>query len=1148
MDVSIPSYNNDLHAGFVTRFKLEGDVWSAETGTGSSTGELLSNKLDGAPVKVSPTTVNAKDSGPTYQWDSQMTIFKNNFSQQLFHALLWAGTIGPVPVEMWGSVGLNMDTFIEARVSAQVKPFAELGDGGHTVSTDFYLLSDIDLQVPCEARADVLFGVASVAARLIPEANFQLDTHVGMRDTESFDDLYLRATVSLGYELSACVDYLFDESCWRTSDWFFRNRNIISPRGDECIHPDGPAACDPQAKGGPDWLTGNREKNDLIFNVVLSAPEIAISPDGDTTVTIWVDQDGIPRIRINEDDPETMPGVTNEPAEFLDPAAAMLSNSAAMIAWTQYAREEAGIDDPITLDDRNKLAASCEIVVAPLIRTNIAPPRWELQEAFRLTDVPGEVAHEDRRADGMAAIAADTQDNEAIVAWIRYETPDFLVHDQANGGKKMSRIEQFTGDLNNPTSFPRVEVDNIYPQLNMTAIYAQRVGLAGRIGEPVKISPPAGGGTEGINIEPAIAISPSADHACCVWIRDAEHLNLIDSNRGRNIYYAMYDKASGEWSEAQPVMASPDEYPGMLEPSIALKDGRNGLLAFTALPADAAENDTGLFGGGRLVYACRLVNGVFGEPYLVHRECEPVEYGRWVSVDLPVHVEIEENHLHWENGEYYVSWERNGLPGSPEGSGGVMVAALPEGTDIFTHPVNLTPDNNIRSNMATAFSPTGLRALSMNFGPARLDLFKKRTKGAPVLETTRTPLKADPAITAVSLTDQFSGPGTLMSAWVDVKNEGLAGTPMTDDDQSALGLKVELINHEGLAFPWEQIDIPVLAPGESMRLEVPVEMPHEPMMLRFTLDPNPIDADDDDNMREVHLGAARIRNLACDTVVRNDGTDRIAVHLGWENPMAYDEILLYRDGAMIASLKGSCTSFMDLDVSEDVHEYAARGRVGLSKSSRTYCTFEVSNAPPTAVISSSELDDGDWRCDADECTITICPPGRAVNFSSELSHDAEPGQDIASVAWDVDGDGQYDDTTKPMLTLQWDTPGTYEFGLRVTDDFERGPKSATQRITVIVAPCETEFIRGDANVDGKYDLSDAISILDYLFGAGESNVRNCLKAADSNDDGSINLADAIYLLTFLFSQGDDPMPPYKYCGTDPTEDKLTCEAFTICED
>ncbi len=91
-----------------------------------------------------------------------------------------------------------------------------------------------------------------------------------------------------------------------------------------------------------------------------------------------------------------------------------------------------------------------------------------------------------------------------------------------------------------------------------------------------------------------------------------------------------------------------------------------------------------------------------------------------------------------------------------------------------------------------------------------------------------------------------------------------------------------------------------------------------------------------------------------------------------------------------------------------------------------------------------------------------------------------------------------------------------------------------------ILQCEpSSFVRGDANCDGKkLDMSDAVFILQYLFGDGPTPL--CLDAADANDDGRIELSDPVYSLQYLFNNGSAPPPPSPDRGTDPTNDSLGC--------
>ncbi|HNR98302.1 MAG TPA: lamin tail domain-containing protein [Planctomycetota bacterium] len=106
-----------------------------------------------------------------------------------------------------------------------------------------------------------------------------------------------------------------------------------------------------------------------------------------------------------------------------------------------------------------------------------------------------------------------------------------------------------------------------------------------------------------------------------------------------------------------------------------------------------------------------------------------------------------------------------------------------------------------------------------------------------------------------------------------------------------------------------------------------------------------------------------------------------------------------------------------------------------------------------------------------------------------------------------------------------------------------GGTSAEGPVYTYIAASEPEFIRGDANADGRVDISDPVKILSYLFGHG---VVSCEDALDANDDGSINIGDAIYLLGYNFTHRAAPPPPFPECGPDPTEDTLRCDVFGPC--
>ena len=89
------------------------------------------------------------------------------------------------------------------------------------------------------------------------------------------------------------------------------------------------------------------------------------------------------------------------------------------------------------------------------------------------------------------------------------------------------------------------------------------------------------------------------------------------------------------------------------------------------------------------------------------------------------------------------------------------------------------------------------------------------------------------------------------------------------------------------------------------------------------------------------------------------------------------------------------------------------------------------------------------------------------------------------------------------------------------------------------------FQRGDANADSAVNISDAVSILGYLF-LGNEQIP-CVDAADTNDSDEVDISDAVWLLQFLFLGAAAPPPPFGECYYD-APDALTCECYpTACE-
>ena len=103
-------------------------------------------------------------------------------------------------------------------------------------------------------------------------------------------------------------------------------------------------------------------------------------------------------------------------------------------------------------------------------------------------------------------------------------------------------------------------------------------------------------------------------------------------------------------------------------------------------------------------------------------------------------------------------------------------------------------------------------------------------------------------------------------------------------------------------------------------------------------------------------------------------------------------------------------------------------------------------------------------------------------------------------------------------------------------------------VNVKSSPTTLDFLRADANVDGKVNISDPIFVIRYLF--VNDRELECADAADMNDDGSVDVADAIFGLTYLF-RGPESGGPFSgnsigKCGRDTTPDDLPACTYNLC--
>ena len=75
-------------------------------------------------------------------------------------------------------------------------------------------------------------------------------------------------------------------------------------------------------------------------------------------------------------------------------------------------------------------------------------------------------------------------------------------------------------------------------------------------------------------------------------------------------------------------------------------------------------------------------------------------------------------------------------------------------------------------------------------------------------------------------------------------------------------------------------------------------------------------------------------------------------------------------------------------------------------------------------------------------------------------------------------------------------------------------------VVPVVARCEPQFTRGDANGDGLIDIADVVYLVNYLYKGGSAP--EPMEAGDCNCDEIVDIGDVVYLINYLYKNGTEP--------------------------
>lgn len=139
----------------------------------------------------------------------------------------------------------------------------------------------------------------------------------------------------------------------------------------------------------------------------------------------------------------------------------------------------------------------------------------------------------------------------------------------------------------------------------------------------------------------------------------------------------------------------------------------------------------------------------------------------------------------------------------------------------------------------------------------------------------------------------------------------------------------------------------------------------------------------------------------------------------------------------------------------------------------------------------------------------------------------------------------YPETYHLMPTLVKGFSGFF----KLTSEVEKVAPEGSYAIRIVFGPYEPEPVlepaKGDANGDGKIDMSDAIDIVNAILGKTPEGFSD--KAADVNGDGKVDMADVMYVVYYIV-KGEFPKV-YISAGTEAVtpENYKTANGATVAD-